>query len=75
MSEQIICPECCYERPVRDPNMPGVAVPMPGMMHHSTCPSLPQWTAEQHREWQQFLDDLDENRRRAWEWAATHVIG
>ena len=71
MSE--ICPDCKADRPVHDG--PGVAVSMPGMLHKSSCPRIPQWTADQRREWQERLDEYDRCQREAWHSARNTIIG
>ena len=68
-----VCPKCKAERPVHDG--PGVAVQMPGMLHKSTCPTLPQPTAAERAEYQAWLDEYHRCQREAWHYARNAIVG
>jgi hypothetical protein len=54
---------------------PGIPLYAPGVVHRRTCPTLPQLTAADRREWLEWCDELDRCRRRAMEASMTYVIG
>lgn len=65
------CPKCGYEPAPH--SGPGTPVRMPGTIHHSTCPTVPDL-----RPSPELLAQLAEIRaceRRAWAAAQTEVIG
>ena len=68
-----ICPVCKAQRPVH--NGPGVPVLPPSMIHESTCSTLPQPTAQDRREYQEWLDEYRRCQRAAWEAASHWIIG
>jgi hypothetical protein len=60
------CPECGYTPAPDNPDMPGVAIHIPGTIHESSCPKVPNLSPEAADKLREKLKEMDRVRARGW---------
>lgn len=73
MSDDDVCPTCRIQQ--SKPNGIFTPINLPGVLHHSDCPTLPRLSTEDAEALRRDLDDMAHARSRAWHESRNIWIG